>query len=255
MNRPPLRVAVLCSHRAPGLVHVLTRDRNRGRLYDIACCLTSEAGFAEEVRVARRGIPILSHPIQTFYASAGRPLEDLEARRDYDARTVRKLAPYRPDVVLLSSYLYVLTQPMLDAFPGRIVNIHHADLLARRPDGGPRYPGLRAVQDAMLAGETETRATAHLVTRELDGGPVLLRSWPFPVPEAARWAIARQASDVLRALAFAQTEWMLRSAWGPMIVRSLQMMAHGAAEPPLELVEDGSVRRLHPDEFTEAVAV
>jgi folate-dependent phosphoribosylglycinamide formyltransferase PurN len=255
MSRPPLRVAVLCSHRAPGLVHVLTRDRNRGRLYDIVCCLTSEAGFAEEVRVERRDIPILSHPIRTFYTSAGRPLEDLGARREYDARTVRKLAPYRPDVVLLSSYLYVLTQPMLDAFPQRIVNIHHADLLARRPDGGPRYPGLRAVQDAMLAGEPETRATAHLVTREPDGGPVLLRSWPFPVPEAARWAVTRQASDVLRALAFAQTEWMLRSVWGPMIVRSLEMMARGVTAEPLELVEDGGLRRLHAEDVAEAVAV
>lgn len=240
--RAPLRVAVLCSRRAPGLVHVLGRDRNRGSLYDIVCVLTSDSTFAEEVRVERRGIPTLAHPIQPFYELMGRPVSDLDVRRRYDERTVRKLAPYKPDVVVLSSYLYLLTGPMLDAFPERIVNIHHADLLARRPDGRPRYPGLRAVRDAILAGETETRASAHLVDAEPDHGRLLLRSWAFPVPEVARWAALRQASDVLRAVAFAQTEWMLRSAWGPMMARSIEMMARGDASEPIELMEDGTLR-------------
>ena len=238
----PIRVAVLCSHRAPGLVHVLSRDRNRGSLYEIVCCVTSEATFAEEVRVERRGIPTIPHPIQHFYGVVGRPLRDLDARREYDERTVRKLAPYKPDLIVLSSYLYLLTEPMLDAFPDRIVNIHHSDLLARRPDGSPRYPGLRAVRDAILAGERETRASAHIVDAEIDAGQVLLRSWPFPVPEVARWATLRQASDVLRSVAFAQTEWMLRSVWGPMIARSIEMMACGDPGRPLELVEDGTAR-------------
>lgn len=241
-TRAPLRVAVLCSHRAPGLVHVLGRDRNRGSLYEIVCVATSDTSFAEEVRVERRGIPTLPHPIQSFYEVMGKPLRDLETRRRYDERMVRKLAPFKPDLVILSSYLYLLTEPMLRAFPNRIVNIHHSDLLARRPDGRPRYPGLRAVRDAILAGETETRASAHFVDAELDGGPLLLRSWPFPVPDVARWATLRQASDVLRAVAFAQTEWMLRSAWGPMMARVVEMVAHGDTSEPLELVADGTLR-------------
>ncbi|MBI2221206.1 MAG: hypothetical protein HYU53_08350 [Acidobacteria bacterium] len=242
--RLPLRVAILCSHRAPGLVHVLGRDRNRGPLYEIVCCVSSEATFAEEVRVERRGIPTIPHPIHAFYGVAGRPLRDLEARRQYDERTVRKLAPYKPDLIVLSGYLYRLTEPVLDAFPDRIVNIHHSDLLARRPGGAPRYPGLRAVRDAIQAGERETRASAHIVNAELDAGPVLLRSWPFPVPEVARWAALRQASDVLRSVAFAQTEWMLRSAWGPMIARSIEIMACGEPAGPLELDEDGTTKAI-----------
>lgn len=240
-SRAPLRVAILCSHRAPGLVHVLGRDRNRGPLYEIVCALSSDTSFAEQVRVERRGIPVVPHPIQTFYETTGRPLRDLDARRLYDERTVRRLAPFKPDLIVLSSYLYLLTEPMLDAFPGRIVNIHHSDLLARRADGGPRYPGLRAVRDAILAGEHETRASAHIVDSGVDAGRLLLRSWPFPVPEVARWATLRQASDVLRAISFAQTEWMLRSAWGPMLARSIEIMAAGGTSQPLELVEDGTM--------------
>ncbi|MGE5815187.1 MAG: hypothetical protein ACM36C_11915, partial [Acidobacteriota bacterium] len=91
-RRTPIRVAVLCSHRVPGLVHVLNRDRNRGRLYEIVCCLTSEATFSEAVRVERRGIPIVSHPIRPFYELRGVAITDLLARAEYDARTARRLA-------------------------------------------------------------------------------------------------------------------------------------------------------------------
>jgi folate-dependent phosphoribosylglycinamide formyltransferase PurN len=252
--RSPLRVAILCSHRAPGLVHVLNRDCNRGRLYEIVCCISSESTFAEEVRVERRGIPTAPHPIQRFYEVRGAPLRDLETRREYDARMVRKVAPYRPDLVLLSGYLYLLTEPMLDAFAGRILNIHHADLLARRPDGAPRYPGLHAVRDAILAGESETRVSSHVVTTELDAGPLVARSWPFPVPAVARWATVRQASDILRAVAFAQTEWMMRSAWGPIIARSIESVAHGTEHEPVELMDDGTLQPLAVESAVQELA-
>lgn len=240
--RAPLRVAILCSHRAPGLVHVLGRDRNRGSLYNIVCAVCSESSFAEQVRVERRGIPVLPHPIRTFYDITGRPLDDMQARQQYDERTVRKLAPFKPDLVLLSGYSWLVTAPMLEAFSGRVVNIHPGDLLLRRPDGRPRFPGLAAVRDAILAGEAETRASAHVVDAAPGGGALLLRSWPFPVPEVARWATLRQASDVLRAIVFAQAEWMWRSAWGPMMARSIEIVAEGRAAAPLELIEDGTMR-------------
>ena len=69
-----LRVAVLCSHRAPGLLHLLNADPDRGRAYDIVCCVTSETTFAEEVRVERRGVPTRSHDIRAFYDARRAPL-------------------------------------------------------------------------------------------------------------------------------------------------------------------------------------
>ncbi len=245
---------MLCSRRAPGLVHLLNRDRNRGRLYDIVCCVTSGTTFAEEVRVERRGIPTVPHPLHAFYRVQGKPLGDLDTRREYDERLERKLAPFRPDLVLLSGYLYLLTEPMLEAFAGRLINIHHADLLERHPDGAPRYPGLHAVRDAILAGERETRVCSHVVTATLDAGPLVARSWPFPVPDIARWATLRQASDILRAIAFAQTEWMLRSAWGPVMMRSLESVAHGAGDQPIELLDDGTVQPLAPEPALQELA-
>ena len=227
----PLKVAVLCSHRAPGLVHLLNQDPRRGRGYDIVCCLTSSDTFAEEVRVERRGIPTLSHPIRAFCRERGTTLSDLDARAAYDEQTVRLLEPFSPDLLLLAGYLLRLTRPCLDRFDGRIINIHHSDLGQRTPEGAVRYPGLRAVRAALLAGEPETRATAHIVTERLDEGPGLLRSWAFPVPDEVRGAVAHGAADDLRLYVRAHEEWMLRTAFGPMLAGALEV-ARAAFEGP-----------------------
>jgi hypothetical protein len=72
-NRP-LRVAVLCSRRAPGLLHLLESDPNRGRLFDIACVMTSERDFAESDAVSAAGVQVLRHPIAEFCAARSAPV-------------------------------------------------------------------------------------------------------------------------------------------------------------------------------------
>jgi folate-dependent phosphoribosylglycinamide formyltransferase PurN len=214
------RVALLCSHRAPGLRFLLNEDRERGRLYDLVCCLSSEEGNAARAEAESGGIPYISHPIARFSASRGTKRTDLDARVDYDRETLALLAPYEPDLLVLSSYLLIVTRPLLAAFPDRIVNVHHADMTKRR-----RYVGLRAVRDAIFAGETETRATAHLVTERLDEGPILCLSEPFPVSPLVRDALSWGAADILKAYAYAHQEWMIRSAWGPILSVAIASVA------------------------------
>jgi folate-dependent phosphoribosylglycinamide formyltransferase PurN len=226
LSRPsPLRVALLFSKRAPGLEHLLS-DPNRGRRWDLAVALTTEEALPELRRpFAEAGIPFVAHPIRPFYRWLDEPLRDPDVRAVYDRATLDLLAPFRPDVVVLSSYLYRLTAPMLRAYPDRILNVHHADLTQRDGQGNPRYPGLRAVRDAVFAGESHTRATVHFVTEEVDRGPSLLRSWPFPVARLAADALAWGATDILKAYAFAHQEWMLRAAWGPLLSCALELVA------------------------------
>jgi len=237
----PLKVAVLCSHRAPGLVQLLNTDRRRGADYEILCCVTSADTFAEEVKVERRGVPCLPHPIRSWCSAHGTPLRDLEARAVYDAETLKLLEPFNPDLLLLDGYLLLLTAPVLRRFDGRIVNVHHSDLMQRDGSGRPRYPGLRAVRDAIVGGEAETRATAHIVTEQLDAGPVLLRSWRFPISPIAGWARAHETEDVLRAYAWAHQEWMLRSGWPVMLARTIELasLSLRAAGRPLSLQSAG----------------
>lgn len=220
-----LRVAVLCSRRAPGLSRLLEESAGPESPYEIVACLSSEEPVPGEKLLEGHGVPAIAHPIRAFYDGRRAPIGDLDVRRRYDRETVELLASHRPELLVLCSYLYILTDPALEAFDRRIVNVHHADLALRDHHGRPRFAGLRAVRDAVFAGEIETRATSHLVTRDVDEGPLLLRSWPFPVAPLVREALAWEAADVLKAYAFAHREWMMGAAWGPMLAATVELIA------------------------------
>ena len=217
MLSAPLRIAVLCSARAPGLTHLLHVALTRPVNWKIVCCVTSEDTFVEQPEVAALDVPVVVHPVRRFY-DAHAPqsrLSDLTVRERYDAQTAWLLSDFEPDVVLCSGYLLLLTAPMLKAYPNRIINVHHSD----------KYPGLRAVRDAIRAGERETFSIAHLVTARLDEGPVLARSHAFAVPDVARWARAHGEEDVLRRVIWAHQEWMLRTAFGPLMEQAINLLA------------------------------
>jgi phosphoribosylglycinamide formyltransferase-1 len=250
----PLRVAVLCSHRAPGLLHLLNADPDRGRTFDVVCCVTSESTFAEEVRVERRGVPTRSHGIRAFYdARQARLGAAPDTRAAFDADTARLLKPFSPDLVVLAGYLYLLSEPMLSAFRHRILNLHFADLTLRTPGGEPGFPGIRAVRDAIAAGCAETRATVHLVDAGVDAGAPLVRSWPFPVSPMVEEAQSWTATDLLRAYTFAHEQWMMRACAGPLWSAALQLVAGRRVD--LDRLAASASRAIAPWELTRRGAL
>jgi len=72
------------------------------------------------------------------------------------------------DWVVLAGWMRVVKAPLLDRFPGRIVNIHPSLL--------PKYSGLAAWQQALEAGETVTGCTVHFVDAGIDSGRILAQS-------------------------------------------------------------------------------
>ena len=168
-----LKVGVLTSNRAPGLAALLKR--------------------ANVVRVLER-----------------RPARGCD-RRTFDAETAAMLRGC--DVIVLLGYLFIITEPLLSAFPDRILNVHDSDL--------PRYPGLHATRDAIFSGERETRSSVHIVTADLDAGPVIARSKAFPVAPFIHDAVAAGEHDIVRAYAYAHREWMMRSSWGALAAEAV----------------------------------
>lgn len=234
-----LRVAVLSSRRSPGLPKLLSHGRETG-LYDVVCLLTSEESFGRDGVAAPDDVPVLSHPIRAFCRMRGRRFTDLSLRENYDAETVELLRPFAPDALLLSSYLLIATEPLLASWPDRIVNVHGSDLARTGPDGRPLYTGLRAVRDAICAGEMETRATAHIVTESLDDGPILLRSQAFPVAPFVGRLREEGAAHAVNAYAYAHQEWMLATAWGGLLAGAAEILAVAGFLAPC-LTEDAAL--------------
>jgi folate-dependent phosphoribosylglycinamide formyltransferase PurN len=206
------RAAVLCSKRAPGLDYLLRHPDFR-TMYDVACVVTTDNAPIP----GDAGVPLIHHSPRAF-----------DVRAEFDAITAQMLQDFDVDVVVLLGYVYILTEPMLEAFPGRILNVHDADLTLLGSDGRRRYTGLHSTRDAILAGERETRSTLHVVTEEVDAGPIVALSESFAVAPLVRDALALGALDMIRAYAYAHREWMMRRAWGPMVVAELEKLACGA---------------------------
>jgi len=89
-------------------------------------------------------------------------------RDAYDRAIAELLRAREVTLVCLAGYMRLVAQPLLDAFPQRILNIHPSLL--------PAFPGLDAQRQALAHGVQVTGATVHLVTNELDGGPIVLQA-------------------------------------------------------------------------------
>jgi phosphoribosylglycinamide formyltransferase-1 len=88
-------------------------------------------------------------------------------RAAYDRELAAQVERFRPGLVVLAGFMRILGDEFVDRFAGRLLNIHPSLL--------PKYRGLHTHRRALEAGDREHGASVHFVTRELDGGPVVLQ--------------------------------------------------------------------------------
>ena len=86
------------------------------------------------------------------------------ASKDEDS-IIKIFDAYNVDLIVMAGWMRVVTKKFVDAFPGRIINLHPSLL--------PKYKGLHAVEQAIKAGDCETGCSVHFVTEELDSGQVI----------------------------------------------------------------------------------
>ena len=82
-----------------------------------------------------------------------------------EARFIAALSAARPDLVVLAGFMRVLKPGFLNAFAGKIINLHPSLL--------PSFPGLDGIGQAWRRGVKVTGCTVHHVTAEVDGGPII----------------------------------------------------------------------------------
>ena len=79
---------------------------------------------------------------------------------------------HQVDLIVMAGWMRVVSKKFCEAFAGRLINLHPSLL--------PKYKGLHAIEQAMKAGETETGASVHFVTAELDSGDII-KQQPVPI--------------------------------------------------------------------------
>ena len=79
-----------------------------------------------------------------------------------------EVAAFEPDLVVLAGFMRVLGSPLLDRFPGRIINVHPALL--------PSFPGHNGPQDALDGGVRVSGCTVHVVDSGVDTGPIIAQA-------------------------------------------------------------------------------
>lgn len=86
---------------------------------------------------------------------------------DAEQQMAEQLRGAGVNLVILAGFMRVLKQPMLTAFPHRIINIHPSLL--------PKFPGLSAWKQALAACETKTGCTVHYVDAGVDSGEIIVQ--------------------------------------------------------------------------------
>lgn len=153
-----LRVAVLASGNGSNLQALLDRIASGHVVAQVALVASDKPDALALQRARRAKVP----------AVLALPPEPGEKRAGYDRRLLEALRVERPDLVVLAGYMRIVGDELLAAFPGRVVNIHPSLL--------PAFRGLDAVGQAHRAQVAEAGCSTHLVTSDLDGGPILLQA-------------------------------------------------------------------------------
>ena len=151
------RIGVLISGRGSNLQSIIDAIRD-GRLDATIGLVVSNRADAPGLQRARdAGIDVACLNPREF-----------PDRDSYDRALAALLQERRVALVCLAGFMRLVGAPMLEAFPDRILNIHPSLL--------PSFPGLDAQRQALAYGVRVTGATVHLVTSELDGGPIVLQA-------------------------------------------------------------------------------
>ena len=100
---------------------------------------------------------------------------------------------YDIDMIVMAGWMKIVSKKFVDAFPGRIINLHPSLL--------PKYKGLHAIEQAIEAGEAQTGCTVHFVNEHLDSGAIIKQQevpiLPGDTPETLHRAVQQCEHQLL----------------------------------------------------------
>ena len=150
-------LVILISGRGSNMVAIAEACAAEGWDARIAAVISNRADAAGLVYAREHGIPtaVVNH-------------SEFDSREAFDAALAAAIDGYAPDLVVLAGFMRILTAGFVQHYSGRMLNIHPSLL--------PAFPGLHTHQRAIDAGCKVAGSTVHVVTPELDHGPIVAQA-------------------------------------------------------------------------------
>ncbi len=152
-----IRLGILISGRGSNMMSIVEGVERGDIDAEVALVFSNRPRAAGLTWARERGLPTASFSHRE-YAS----------REEFDGAVVRRLREARVEWVALAGFMRILSGRFLEAFPGRILNIHPALL--------PSFKGVDTHRRALEAGVRLHGCTVHVVTADLDGGPIVIQA-------------------------------------------------------------------------------
>lgn len=157
---PPYRrrIGVLISGRGSNMAALIAAAREPGYPAEIVLVVSNRPHAAGLALAREAGVPVVAIDHRPFKGD----------RAAHEAAIDAALREARVEIVCLAGYMRLLTPRLIDAWAGRMLNIHPSLL--------PAFPGLHTHERALAEGVKLHGCTVHLVTQTMDEGPILAQA-------------------------------------------------------------------------------
>jgi phosphoribosylglycinamide formyltransferase-1 len=153
-----MRLGVLCSGGGSNLQSILDAVASGALTAEIALVLSNVPGAGAIARAEKAGVPTKTLDHKAFKGN----------REGFDAEVVAALRAARVDLVVLAGFMRIVTPVLLNAYAGKVVNIHPALL--------PAFPGVDGQGQAFRYGVRIAGCTVHFVDGGCDTGPIIAQT-------------------------------------------------------------------------------
>lgn len=157
LTYPPLKLGVLASGNGSNFEAIMAAIERSDLKATVNVVICNNPGAKVIERAAHWNIPsvLLNH-------------REFETRETLDQAIISTFNQHDVTWVIMAGWMRRVTQQLIDAFPGRLLNIHPSLL--------PSFPGLHAVQQALDAGVNLAGCTVHHVELAVDSGPIIMQA-------------------------------------------------------------------------------
>ncbi len=194
-------IVILISGRGSNLEAILQAKKTMNLPVEIRAVIANRADAAGLSIAAAHHVPqrVIDH-------------KNFASRDEFDDALADVIDEYQPDLIVLAGFMRVLGADFITRFSNRIVNIHPSLL--------PAFPGLHTHRQALATGVKIHGATVHIVTAELDSGPIICQA-AVPVfaddtePKLAARVLAQEHIIYPQAIAWLAADMALRDVARP----------------------------------------